>query len=590
MMQAEAELDASYQAKQKAEGLPNPGQVILEPIAQGAFALHDQFAYALSFLMWGLVLFLVMMCANVSGLLMARTIRRERDTAVRVALGASRAQLMGHGIAVSIGLGLAAAGGGLLVAYACAPLLKSLLPAGHTPLPISLVPSFRISLLSVVLALGISLIFGIIPAWLSSRVAPDQVLRIGTSTRRAGLLSRGLLSLQTGLTFILLVGTGLLVHTFYVLHNTNPGFDTEHLVAFTLFSSMAGDPRQLSVTLPTDLEQRVQNLPGIQSASLSSSALMQRIGPKASVALPGQKISKQDFLNTTAAIVTRTFFDTLGIPILRGLGFSAADEHSSGATLTTSKAAVPVIANEALARLLFPGQNPVGRTFGLGAPGQVAGSQFRVIGIAGDSKYRSLREPLLPIFYRPLGPRLGTDSNFYLFLYVRTQGSPATVIGAVKNALFQLDPGLPFFDIVTMHAQVQESLWQERLLAVLSGVFALVSIFMAAMGLFGLLSYDTNQRTREFGIRTAVGAQKRDVVVLLLQDLARIVLPGLAIGLVASLLLVHVISSLLYGIRPFDPSSFGGALLLVVAIATIASWRPVQRAMNVAPAVVLRDE
>jgi predicted permease len=587
--QAEAELAAFYQAQQSADRTPNPGQLILEPIGQGAFALHDQFAYALSLLMWGLLVFLVMMCANVAGLLLVRAARREKETAIRVALGASRHQLIGRGILESIGLGLAGASGGLLVAGACGPLLHSLLPVGRSPLPISLVPSFGVGLMAVALALGISLIFGTIPAWLSSRIAPEQVLRSTTSTRRAGLLSRSLLTLQTGLTFVLLVGTGLLIHTFHVLRDTNPGFDTEHLVAFTLNSNTAGDPRQLSPTLPTDLEQRVQDLPGVRSASLSSGALMHRIGLKGSVALPGHKIAKEDFLNTTSTSVTSAFFDTLRIPMLGGRGFSAAEEQSNGSNPMVSKI-LPVVINEAFARLLFPDQTPLGKTFGWGAPGQVATEQFRVIGLAGDSKYRSLREAMLPIFYTPLGPRLGSNSDFYLFLYARTQGSPATVIGAVKNALFHLNPRLPFFDVVTMHDEVQESLWQERLLAVLSLAFALVSIFMATMGLYGLLSYDTNQRTREFGIRTAVGAQKRDLATLLLQDVTKIVLPGLAAGLVACLLLVRVMTSALYGIHPLDAASFAGAFLLVVVLGLVACWLPMRRAMNVAPAVVLRDE
>jgi predicted permease len=323
----------------------------------------------------------------------------------------------------------------------------------------------------------------------------------------------------------------------------------------------------------------VQQLPGVRSASVAGAALMERIGFKTSAALTGQTIVQSAFLNTSLNKVSGKFFETMGMPILNGRAFTDTD--------ASTESPAPAVINEAFARTFFPGQNPIGKTFGNGAPGETAKANNRVVGIVGDSKYRSLREPLLPIFYSPMQLRSyeGTE-----FLYVRTQGSPETIIAAVRNTLAQLDPRLPFSEIVTMQQQVSESLWQECLLAVLAAVFSAVSILMAATGLYGLLAYDAAQRTREFGIRIAVGAQRGSVVSLLLRDLLRIVLPGAAAGVLLCLMLSSLVASTLYGVRSTDPVSFATALLLVTAIAAAASFLPVWRTLRTNPAAILRDE
>jgi predicted permease len=581
LAQAQAEFTGVYRAIQRAEANTDPKEVgVIAPIEQGTFALREQFSHALTLLLCALAMLLLMVCANVAGLLLAKAVRNERDTAVRMALGASRSRLIRRALVETTILGLAGALGGLLVAYLCAPLLMDLLPAGRTPLPISLVPDWKIDLLAIGLSWVISLIFGILPAWIASRVSPQQALQRGRATRRSGTLRRALLTFQTGATLVLLVGTGLLVHTFYVLRNTSPGFDVEHLIAFALNPGVKGPSAKVSPTFPAELQQRIQSLPGVRSASFASAPLMQRIGMKTSVALSGQKIPSEAFLNTTLDSVSDSFFDTLGIQILAGRSFTTADALRSGP--------VPTIINEAFARRILANQNPLGKTFGTGVPGKMAVATNVVVGVAGDSKYRSLREAMLPIYYTPIGQ--GNDWNSEFYLYVRTQGSPASVVSAARKALSSLDSQLPFSAVITMREQLSESLWQERLLAVLAGIFSIISVLMAGTGLYGLLSYDASQRTREFGIRSAVGAQKRDVAALLLMELAHIVVPGLAAGLLACLLLVRIIASALYGIKPFDPLSLAGALLIVGAIGIMAAWQPMRRAMNVDPAIVLKEE
>ncbi len=354
----------------------------------------------------------------------------------------------------------------------------------------------------------------------------------------------------------------------------------EHLIAFTLNPERRETSKHITPGFPEELRQRIQALPGVRSASLAGAALMQRIGPKTSVARPGQKIAADAFLNTTEDGVSSSFFETLGIPIVSGRNFSD--------TPPTGHAPTPTVINQAFANLIFPNENPLGKAFGTGATGDVAMSTNLVVGIAGDSKYRSLREPMLPIFYAPILPQSGRGWQFHL--YVRTQGPPAAVIASARKVLFDLDPQLPFSKVYTMQELVSESLWQERLLAVLAGVFSVISVLMAGTGLYGAIAYDVSQRTYEFGIRNAIGAQKRDVAILLLRELAAIVVPGAILGVGVCLSLMRVIASALYGIKPLDPLSFAGALLTLSVIGLMAIWQPLRRAMNTEPAVVLRQE
>jgi predicted permease len=584
--QAQQEFAGVYRTIHLREDPHDKGaQAALVPIAENTFALRDGFRHALTLLLWGLAALLLMMCANVGGLLLARTARRERDTAVRIALGASRTRLLAGAMFESIALGLAGGCGGIALAFAGAPLFVRLLPLGHNSFPISLAPNLTIALVSLCLALLLSILFGALPAWLASRAMPQHALRRGTSTSRSSTLSRSLLVVQTALTLVLLVETGLMLRTFSALRHTDPGFDVDHVVTFTLVPEIAG-PNMISGTklppdLSEDLVQRVQQLPGVRGASLSGAAPMQRIGMKTTVALPGRPFTTSAFLNTSLNTISSNFFETMAMPLLSGRALTVADSN------TKSPAPVPVVINQAFARTFFPGQDPLGRTFGNGSPGDIAKADKIVVGVVGDSKYRSLREPLLPIYYPPMQLRTyeGTE-----FLYVRAQGPPESIIAAVRNTLAQLDPDLPFSQIETMQEQVSESLWQERLLAVLAGIFSVVSILMAATGLYGLLTYDASQRTREFGIRIAVGAQRGSIASLLLRDLVRIVLPGAVIGMLLCMLLSRLVASALYGVRPSDPISFSAALLAVCAIAAVASLLPVWHTLRIDPAIVLRDE
>jgi putative ABC transport system permease protein len=583
--QAQAEFNVAFQRLELAAGRPNTKRKgIIVPAAQGTFALREQFGRALTLLLSGVGMLLSMVCASVVGLMIAKATYNERDTAIRIALGASRSSLIWRLFTESAMNGMMGACGAILVASLCASPLAKLLPVGRSSLSVSLVPSWKIDFLAVLLALTISLLFGAITASFSTQVAPQSVLRDTTATKRSGNVSRALLMIETGATLVLLVGTGLLVRTLYVLRHTSPGFDVEHLISFRLNPGLENSSAQLSVAFPTELRREIEAIPGVRSASFATAPVMQRLGMKTSVARPGQKIQAEAFMNTTLDRVSPSFFSTLGIPLLSGRTFSLADSQTD----QSRSGPIPTVINEAFARRLFANEDPIGRTFGMGGPGDVATETNVVVGLVADSKYRSLREPLLPIYYTPIDREPNWASQFYL--YVRTQREPAPIIHSARDALARLNAGLPFSEAVTLREQVIELLWQERLVTTLAAIFCIISMLIAWAGLYGLLSYDVSQRSKEFGIRSALGAQNRNVVLLLAKDVARIILPGSALGLIVCLLAAPIISPLLYGVKPFDPISLGGALLIVLAIAMLSAWSPAHRAIHIDPAALLRKE
>ena len=552
---------------------------IAVPITQGTFAVREQFHRALRLLLWAAGMLLLILCANVAGLLLAVASRKKSDTAIRVALGATRTKLISHALYRSTFMALAGAGGGLLIAAAGAPFVAALLPSGSTGFVVSLAPDWRIAVGLTALAFCLAVGFSVIPVWHSCRIQPHLALQSRGSSRRSGLVGKTLLIFQSAAAVLLLVTTGMLVHTFYVLRHTNPGFEVEHLLTLRLTADI-----QSASHLPPDFagepQQKIQALPGVQSASLATPALMHRIGLKTSVAITGQKISSASFLNTSFDRVSDSFFETLGIPLLTGRSFDAMDGRNTKP--------VPTIINEAFARQIFSNTDPLGKTFGMGSPGDTATAANVVVGVVADSKYRSLRESMLPIYYTPIRQQPDWQSDFYL--YIRTEGTPESTVQEARQVLFRLAPTLAFSEATTMEEELRESLWQERLLASLASAFSIISVLIVSLGLYGLLSYDVSQRAREFGIRSAVGAQPFDIAALVLKDLLRILLSGCLLGGVAFACFARIMTSALYGVKIYDPASFSAAVLFAILIGTVSGWSPIRRALKVDPVIALKED
>jgi predicted permease len=546
----------------------------VESIERGVSILRDRFGLALQLLAGSSGLVLLLMCSNVAGLLLARTAARRQEIAVRLALGATRARLVRQMLAESALLACLGAAGGWLVAALSMPLLVRALPPmrdrATTQLALSLdvAPDTRVLLFAVGVSIATALLFGLAPALAASRVSLNSVLR-GARSSSGGRFRPALVVFQVALCTLLLAGAGLLVRSFRQLHGMDPGFDADHVVTFTVYPGLSGYSQERCDKLRLALLDRVRALPGVASAASASRAVMRGSGLKSSIRPEGQTITDADFLNTSINTVSPEYFDTMGMRILAGRGFQDADRGVKPAR---------VLVNQAFARQLFPGIDPVGRRLWNGM-----GTLWEIVGVVNDAKYRSLREPMTPTYYN-----LGSDDVFVLI--VRTVVQPETIIQPVRRELAALDPALPFIEIHTLAEEVDASAASERLTATLVSLFGLLAAVLAALGIYGLLSYAVAQRRREIGIRMAVGARPADIAQMIGRQALAMVAVGVTVGLAAAWEAAPAIRSLLYGVAPADGLSLGAAAVFVLLVSTLATAIPAGRATRVEPAAALRDE
>jgi predicted permease len=546
----------------------------LESLERGVSVLRDRFGLAVELLSASAGLLLLLMCSNVAGLLLARNAARREEIAVRLALGATRARLMRQMFAESALLAVAGAGGGWLVAAASLPLLLRALPPMHdrmtTQLSLSLdvAPDGRVLFFAIAVTIATALLFGLAPAFSSSRIKLDSVLRGARSSRR-GRHRDALVVFQVALCTLLLGGAGLLVRSFRHLRGMDPGFDADHVVTFSAYPSLSGYTDEQCDKLRLALLARVRALPGVVSAASSSRAVMRGSGVKMTVRPEGQPIVPSDFLNTSGNTVSPEYFETMGMRILKGRGFQESDRNVKP---------VRAIVNQTFARQFFAGIDPIGRRIWNGF-----GSAWEIVGVVNDAKYRSLREPMTPILYD-----LGSDDVFVLC--VRTRMPPDAIIQPVRRELAALDPALPFTEIHTLAAEVDASAAAERLTATLASLFGLLAALLAALGIYGSISYAVVQRRREIGIRMAIGAHRADVVRIVSRHSLVLVGAGVAAGLAAAWEAAPVIQSVLYGVAPTDGISLAAAAAFVLLVSALATAIPALRATRVEPALALRDQ
>jgi predicted permease len=546
----------------------------VESLERGASVLRERFGLALELLAGSAGLLLLLMCSNVAGLLLARGAARRQEIAVRLALGATRARLVRQMLAESALLAGLGAAGGWLVAAVSLPLLVRALPplrdraTTQLALTLDVTPDKRVLLFAIAVSLATALLFGLAPALAAPRVSLDSVLRGARSSR--GSRGRTLLVVfQVALSTLLLAGAGLLIRSFQQLHGMDPGFDSAHVVTFTANPGLSGYNREQCEKLRLALFDRVRALPGVVSVASSSLPVMRGSGMKTTVAPEGRKITPGDFLNTSLNSVSAEYFATMGMRILEGRGFQESDRGVKPER---------VLVNRAFVHEFFREVDPLTRRFSNGIY-----SRFEIIGVVNDAKYRSLREPVPPTFYT-----LGSDDFFVLC--VRTRMRPDAIIQPVRRALAALDPALPFIEVHTLAEEVDSSAASERLTATLATLFGLLAATLAAVGIYGLLSYGVAQRRREIGIRMALGARPGDIGELIGRQALAMAAMGVAAGLAAAWQVAPLVRSLLYGVSPTDGISLAAAAVIVLLVSTLATAIPAGRATRVEPASALRDE
>lgn len=566
------------------KGGPYDSHLRLESIAYGVSTLRAQFSRGLEVLMAAVALLLLMACANVAGLLLARTAARAPEMSIRLALGASAGRIVRQLLTEGLLLALLGGVGGIVLTIACLPLLVRALPPirdrSAVLQPLSVNISIDLHVLGFALAVTCltAVLFALSPALRCARAGAVNILRTHRTTTRR-LLARNLtVTAQVAICTLILMGAALLVGTLARMRSMNAGFDRDHVMTLTVDPGLSGYTPAQSRILATRLLEKARSLPGVEAVSIASRALMRGTGVKATFGAAGSRIRATDFLNSSLNDVTPGYFETMGMRLLAGRTFTWFDRNRE----TPHR----VIVNQAFTRRFFPAQNPVGQRFGFPGPGGAAMADHVIIGVVSDAKYRSLREPIPPTVYSPMVD--GFDSAF--ILHVRTSARPDAMIAPARAMLRVLDPALPLIEIRTLREEVEASLWQERLLASLSTIFSVIAALLASIGLYGALDYAVKSRTREIGVRMALGAQPARIAGLFSRDALLFTAAGLGLGLCAYAAAAVWIRRVLYDLRPWEPAAVVSVVLLIACIAAMAAAPAAYRAVRIDPASALRAE
>jgi predicted permease len=550
------------------------------PASKGRSQLRRQFSKPLLVLMATVALVLLIACANVANLLIARAIARQKEIAVRLALGSGRRRIICQLLVESLLLSLTGGIAGLALAVWTDKALISFLPPSSVPLTISSTPDWRILGFTIGICVLTGIAFGLAPALQSTR--PDLV---GTLKDQAGTVAGGassgirksLVAGQIALSLLLLIGAGLFIRSLQKLKDLDPGFRTTNLLAFKVNPTLNGYQPERTKAFYQRLKETLDTLPGVGSAGLAVVPMMEGDEWDQWVTIDSYAPKIGELPDPHMNFVSPDYFKTLEISLLAGRDVRITD------TLNAPKVC---IVNEAFARKYFGAINAVGHRIGMGIdPGTK--TDITIIGVARSTKYESMRDEIPIEVFRPYQQ---LDFATGITAYVRTARDPDQMFSGIRRRVHDLDPNLPVFEMITLEEQVEDSLVTERLVALLSSGFGILATMLASIGLYGVMAYTVARRNREIGIRMAIGAARADVLWLVMREVLVLLGIGIAIALPASWILTQTVRSQLYGIQPTDSVSMGLATLVIAAVAVLAGYGPAHRATRVDPMRALRYE
>ena len=536
---------------------------------------------ALRVLFASVLFVLLIACANVAGLMLTRASRRRAEIAVRSAMGASRWEIMRQVLVESVVLSLCGGAAGVALSVI---LLKTMLQ--FVPQDLPRLDQVSVDGMVLAFAAGASiltgLIFGLLPAWRMSRLDPALALREGTRTVTSGRgqhrLHGALVIAETAIGLVLLIGAGLLIRSFIRILNVDPGFDPQHVLTASLNVPDTQYPGLKKTQFYDELLPRIAALPGVKSVSAAVPIPLSNIGITIGFTIEGQPVAPGDEPDAPVGIVTPGFFGTLRIPLLSGRDFLPADD---------SRAPAVVIVNQAFARKYFPGEDPIGKRIKPGLSDDITNEQMReIVGVVGDVKRRGITAEMPAQIYMPFKQAI----IFSPPLIIRTAGEPLSIVGEVRAELAQLDRNIPLYDVKSMQDYVSLASASPRFQTMLITSFAVLALLLSAIGLYAVLSYMVAQRTLEIGLRLALGAQRDNVLNLILRRGMGLTAIGLAIGIVASLVLTRFMQEMLYGVRPFDLLTFVAVSAVLLLVSLIASAVPAYRAARLDPMQTLREQ
>ena len=588
--QAQAVLSAQFHsfvdstatsAKEKA----NLPALWVEEGASGLDSLRRQYSKPLYVLMAMVVLILTIACANIANLLLARAAARRREIAVRLSLGAGRWRIVRQLLTESVMLSFVGALLGLLVAYWGIQSITWLLANGHDNFTLHANLNWQVLGFTLALALVTGIVFGLAPAIQATGVDLTPALketRAGAPrgrVRRLGLrlgANQFLVVAQIAISLLLVIAAGLFVRTVSNLHSVELGFNRENVLLFSLNARQAGYKDAALARFYADLRDRFRTIPGVRSAAVSDFPLVSHYWNSERVTIPGAPAQAGRPPETGLLKVDPSFLATMQIPIVVGRGIAERDMASPRVA----------VVNEMFAAKFFGKEYPIGRTIGIGDPKTPA--DIEIIGVARNSHYNSLQEEIPEVAYIPYTQNLAGLGR--VFFELRTAGDPLAPVGAVRRIVGQTNSSVPLTDINTQSRQIDQTIGQERTFANLCTCFAVLALLIACVGLYGTMAYAVARRTGEIGIRMALGAERRNIIWIVLREVLALAAAGLVIGLAAAWATTHFIASFLFGTKPNDPLTTVVSVAILAAAGLAAGYTPAWRASRIDPMTALRNE
>jgi predicted permease len=550
--------------------------VAVYSVLQSPFSLKQNMRPALAILMAAVAVVLLIACANVANLLLARAASRRKEIAMRLALGGSRGRLVRQMLTESFVLASLGAALGLAIAFWTARSLAAFLPPYASRASFDTRPDAVVFAFTLGLTVITTLLFGLAPTLHASKqdlvtAMKDNTATVGRGPRKVSL-RHALVITQVALSMVALISAGLFVRSLREAYKADPGFDPHGVLLASFDPFLSGYDESRGREFYRRLVERVRTVPGIQSATLARRLPLTDGGIAfATVAIDGYAPAKDEDMRLNYETVGPQYFQTMRIPFVHGRDFDERDQEGAPGV---------VIINETMARRYWPGGDALGRRLNL------TKDWLEIVGIAKDVKYRSLKEAPLPFLYLPLLQ----DYRSNMILVARTAVEPEQMSQSVRAEVAALDPEIPIFDFKTLEEHVGISLYLQRMAATLLSIFGLLALSLAAIGLYGVMAYSVSQRTRELGIRVSVGAERRDIFKLILGQGLAISVVGLLAGLVAALAVTRLTANLLYGVSATDPVTFLVIAVLLLSVTSLACYFPARRATKVDPMIALRFE
>jgi predicted permease len=575
--QAQQEMSAVAQRLENDFPATDRGRSIkLWPLWQTPFNNARTLLPTLEIMLVVVVFVLLIACANVGNLILVRSFARRHEMTVRLAIGAARGRLLQQLLTEGLILAALGAAGGLLVAHWCRHALVLLFPArGGVTMHLPGEIDWRVLALSAAVCLVSTLLLGLVPAMQTGKLDLGGALKAESAGvvggRGTAWFRSGLVVMQVSLSFVLLVGAGLLLQSLQRIRTTSPGFSTRGVLQTSVNLVSAGYDAQRAQTFQDALLERVQALPGVESAAFGRmTPLSYGSFSSSPIAVDGYQPPPEEQPTVEYNEIGPHYFATMGIPLLSGREFARADDEN---------AALVAVVNETMASHYWPAKNPIGDRV------QVKGRWLQVVGIAKDSKYESVRETPKPFFYVPLRQNFARSP----VLFIRTPLSPETMATTLAREVHTLDANLALYEVISLQEQLDRSTSPQLVAVTLVGVFGILALLLCAIGLYGVMSYAVSQSSRELGLRMALGAESSDLLRQVMSRGLTLTGAGVVLGVIVALALTRLLGHLLYKVSPRDPLVFGTAFL-VMSIATIAACLlPAWRATRTDPARILRD-